>query len=209
MTANRSPHYQQLRELCIAIAGELGSGWAIKGGEAHWSQQITGPDRQELWISTGYQALDRLQIAGDYPTDMYGRIPHVRDSPRITLAANRSPKALARDIQRRLLPGYQLTLKQVLERQADQMRRFDLREQVAQRLIAAAGPDANLGSRDANHERHHVSLHPGMATVSYGGGTVDLEIPGLEPDEAVAMLTRLCQLMDTRRAANAAKARTA
>jgi len=130
---------QQLRQLARAVAAQL-DGFCVQTndeiGHAVW---LAHPDGRRLFLRRPWNHHDRVEISGHYPHSDYYFQPG--EHLRITVAIARQPAAIAREITRRLLPGYVQVLAKVrahLARQAaDDTHRAQLAERLA-RLIPGA-----------------------------------------------------------------------
>lgn len=119
---------EKLAPLAEDIARHLGQDWTAEPFMNH-AFTLRHPDGRGLFARTEYNS-SRLLISGDYPT--FERRPvrprsEVRD--RITVDSLRGGEAIAKDITRRLLPGYTLALAEV-------------HEQIAALTVAANGVQA-------------------------------------------------------------------
>jgi hypothetical protein len=105
----------RLAELAPLVAKALGEGWKREkreGGEpTHYIALVHGDERVGLHVSYPY---GRLNISGSltHIKDTRGENPYVRgeENPKITASLDRSPEQIARDIKRRVLPGYRAVL---------------------------------------------------------------------------------------------------
>ena len=184
----------QLRALARGIAEHL-DGFRVVAddelGHAAWLEHADG--RRLLLRRLGAQG-GRVEIRGAFPqSDYYFQ---VGERPRpITVAAGRSPAAVASEITRRLLPGYAQVLGRVQARIARQADDHHSRARVAERL-AAIIPGASV--RDDG--RHVVTVHWSAPARSIGSGDIELRKAGalatLEADSLpVATIERLAEVL--------------
>ena len=109
----------RLAELAPLVAKALGEGWKREkreGGEpTHYIALVHGDERVGLHVSYPY---GRLNISGslNHIKDARGENPYVRgeENPKITASLGKSPEQIARDIERRVLPGYRAVLVKAL-----------------------------------------------------------------------------------------------
>jgi hypothetical protein len=117
--AERARKIATLRALTAAIAKALGEGFQAKEDkELEHVGEIRHADGRCINLnSSWYERQRRLNVSGDYPRDegnngsysdpkSWGAIAYNESPPSITVSADRSPEAIARDIQRRFLPEY-------------------------------------------------------------------------------------------------------
>lgn len=103
-----------LRGRAEGIAAALGEEWqALVSGPLNATLQ--GPQGEEITIVPNYRTPERAELFGLYPAatrlQKLGGADRGRpDSPRVNVTLTRDAKALARDISRRVLQDYTLTL---------------------------------------------------------------------------------------------------
>jgi hypothetical protein len=185
-----------VRERAPQIAAALGPDWAVDVTADTPGVHIAHRDgRRLLFLRVPYNAPGRLAISGVYPPvdSVYGRDA---DPVQITVGVDRPAEAVAREITRRLLPGYEPLLAQAVEQAQQRAAEAAQRDHAVERLCQALP-----GTRPITRERHHwpkvaLSLHsrPGSWQGSgevYPGGTVQLTMHSLPADLAVALLETL------------------
>lgn len=118
------------------VARCLGGGWTVEypGGER--VARLVGPGEAALVVYLTWH--DRVEISPVFPRgrngDHYG--PYQFEPAKITVASSRPPAAIAKDIQRRLLPAYLPALAEaVARRDRDAQHQREARA-VADRLAA-------------------------------------------------------------------------
>ena len=133
-----------LRELTPAIAEQLvvstGQGWWAEVSEPHERFDrpgflLHGPGEARLRVEKGnnHDVMTRVRILGLYPTKAHHY--WYRDVTRdITVAVERGPEAIGKEIARRLLPGYLPSLyeaqRRIAENEADIARRLARRDTI-------------------------------------------------------------------------------
>lgn len=93
------------------VARSLGTKWQVQGHNDWYAEVFT--DRYRIELSIGYPH-KRIGISGRYPRDYeparWQRTEAGDPVDSITVAVDRDPKAVAREITNRLLPGYEKLL---------------------------------------------------------------------------------------------------
>lgn len=100
MTTSLQMENQRNQAIASAVANRLPEDWNHAPNPSHWAGIIDGPEGMRL-------ILGRNEVRGQLP-DLHGC--HVPDEEskrcRIGVSLTREPKAIAREITRRLLPGH-------------------------------------------------------------------------------------------------------
>jgi hypothetical protein len=170
-----------------ALNDQTAGGWRV---DAAWAEEYPlhnvmmadGPDRMRIQIRPARQR-GRLVIGGSYPY-IPGRSPrHGRIE--ITVAADRGPAVIAREITRRVLPEYGKLLAALLAELAEEAQMLDARNVLAERIRWAV-----TGARVSHGETSsEVSLDPGRsARISYRADEVSLELKWLPVDAAMKII---------------------
>jgi hypothetical protein len=146
---------QQLREFARAVATQL-DGFEFQTndeiGHAVW---LGHPDGRRLFVRRLWNDHDRIEVSGHYPhSDYYFQSGEHR---RITVAIAREPAAIAKEITRRLLPGYVQVLAKVQAHLAKQAAGDTRRAELAARL-ARLIPGASVHD-DGPPQHHHPLVH--------------------------------------------------
>ena len=161
------------------VARELGEGWTATTDSGRYGFTLVNDGRR---IYAQDMPGGRLRIAGQYPATLYGLAPL-----KITVAADRSPAAIAADIRRRFLPAYEARYAKAVAVAEQDARDAEAREQLAARLMAVSPSTYRAGGRD---ERDVI--FPGYgnrATVNNAGTAVEIEARDVPADLAVRVLT--------------------
>lgn len=103
------------RQTAGLVAAELGFTVDTNPDVAeHRGVYLDGPDGERLFVALDWRNADRVEISGTFPpNDVYGLT-----RPEIGVSRDRGPAVIAREITRRLLPGYREQLAQVAEANA-------------------------------------------------------------------------------------------
>jgi hypothetical protein len=104
----------------LAVAAELGDQWTARSGNGQ-SAHLVGPKGARVHVVMGgYQLAGRVQLSWRLPRELTEHAPNGTVTNRkITVADSTSPRLVARDITRRLLPGLVELLELVTQRKAD------------------------------------------------------------------------------------------
>lgn len=178
-----------LRQATGMVVTELGEGWAVdvEKTETHGGAvYVNGPDGMGLYFRATGDLNSRIAISGDYQVDRRGNVNWhmVPDSVSITVARERGPAVIAREIERRLIPTYRERLAAYRAALDDERARQDhaaqLRADLAKR---SGGTVVNMG---------RVVMRPGgnylgeFEVPEHGGG-VSVEIRWITDDQARAL----------------------
>lgn len=154
-----------------------------------WNVPLNGPNGARIFLS-----LDRgrVEVGGAYPDGYYQALGS-QERHEITVALSRGPVTIAREIVRRLLPGYLATLAEVQEKMRLDQEAKDMRQVAAERLAEVLSiPGVHL--RDG--ELSWFSDTPagyGSARVNYGGGTAAIEARSVTLEVAERILCVLAE----------------
>jgi hypothetical protein len=181
--------HEILRQTAGMVASELSDAEGVwKADSTARTVVLVRPDGARLSFGTvDPYTVDKLRISGRYPdgvlgsNGMYG-LEHAR----IGVARERGPRAIAREIERRLLPAYLPELRRaqawLAERHADEA----VRDAVVRELSAIAGNAPGM------HAPYTVGVpgSGGRLEVQLGG-RVRVERLVLGPEEAAELLRML------------------
>jgi hypothetical protein len=142
-----------------AVAKALGKGWKLLPADAEQSCEsrvaIDGPDSERIVMRTdGYDSRGRIRIYGTTP-DRAMRY----SSSEITVARDKDPAAIARDITRRLLPAYRKIAAEAKEKHAQENAYKATCEATKATLVKAGG-------ETLAHSEERVWFQGGEAQVS-------------------------------------------
>ncbi len=94
--------------------------------DMRWNKfaHLIGSDGQEIQVQNGdYKTKNRLNFFGCFPKNEKGEHMHYGALPSITVAVEKSPEKIARDIEKRLLPIYLPELEKAIE-QVEQSNKY-------------------------------------------------------------------------------------
>lgn len=165
---NSADHF---REFAGKLAAELGM-TVTRAGEHGSGIQLGGVDGEPgYWLNAPWNSAGRVEVTGVYPQSSYW----CKTRPSITAAIDRGAAAVARDIRRRLEPGYLELLAETNaynERAAAASR---AREQVALR-VEELFPGA---THRVSHRQSERSTTVGVGSFGTGG---DVKLPSAGDD---------------------------
>lgn len=169
-------------------------GWSVAACEYEHLVKIGDGSGRLISLHGTWAGDGRISISGNYPTgpngyaDCYGRraIAYNESLPRITVAADKSPKAIAGDIQRRLLPQFlAIHAKAVELQQRDQKSANDAK--AAGQRLAAAG--ARLGKFDGGYQTFDIPYNDhGYIRDGRVCGSVCMDLRSIPIDKAEAII---------------------
>lgn len=172
------------KEVAAEVAPLLGDGWTFKDDPQHFGGTVLGPDEADLFFRMDGK---RLVISGSYPDGAYNKA-YGYETHRITVSPGRPAEAIAKEVQRRLLPHYLPTLATVLRRIQQHDEGVDGQRRAAAELAAIVG-------EEPRESEVYVSLHQhgtyGKVRVLHGGDRVSLELSSLDVDRAKRVLAIL------------------
>lgn len=177
--------------MAAAVARHL-PGWRVKG-EEHRARVLVNEDGAEVYFRQEYNKPDRIEVSGAFPrselsSSYFG--PHGQRFV-ISCALSRGPEKIARDVERRLLPGY---LPKYAEARAS-------RDAHDQQLRDAEKLAADLGlvfGEQVRGSHHDWTIYPttlgGVRTVvkvqGYGSVNFDVDVEGPENARKLARFVR-------------------
>ena len=145
-----------VRQIAAFVAYALGEGWSADTSDAvaeHHGAYIDGPEGARLWLALGGLNYgrddDRLTIRGNYPSTRqryrngWSKSYGETRTDEISVARDRDPAVIAREIRRRLLPGYLGMLADAVRVNAE----VEARADKAQRLRADLADRLGKGTR--------------------------------------------------------------
>jgi hypothetical protein len=177
-----------------AVAAALGAGWqAVPSHER--AAYVRHRDGRGLFLyamTQPWSARGRCEVTGEYPPGQAWRRRRVS----VTVSMGRDPRAVARDLERRLLPAYGPEFAAALESEAAEAIAAESRESFVAAVLAAVPGSERVTAGVPDHEarlrlrghgyRHDVRVRTGM-----DGTVADLDLRGLVAAEALAMLAAL------------------
>ena len=150
-----------MQKLATDIAAHLTGSWTVKPNDedGNWRAYILGANDERLFLSNMWGGgKGRIYISGSFPSGL----SHTDSS--ITVAATKTPSQIAKDIERRLLPAYQIALAAAKE----QIAAADRAEMARLATIAEVEKIIDLPFT-ADHTGKRASRHveAGIIRVSY------------------------------------------
>lgn len=134
------------------VADLLPEGWVHTPHPTHWAGIIDGPEGMRL-------LLGRNEIWGELPEDHGCYVPdEVHERRRIGVTLTREPKAIAREIIRRLLPGYTEAYREIAARAAEYRKLKEQSEALAEKARRLIPRDL-IPKIETSGERVRVTLH--------------------------------------------------
>ena len=171
-------HYHDRRKRTLlnaarGIASRL-DGWSLREPSEDWGGcmlVLAGPSAQTLeliWCN----GRERAEVRGVFPKLPGGRDAYVRHEDekrsRIGVSLTRPPEALARDIQRRLLPAY----RQVFERVSRQVQQAHASHEDAESLLAELVTICGKKPQtDSQRRRHEIVFRDITGSAQVTGST--------------------------------------
>lgn len=184
----------EVHDLAAGVAAALGDGW--KAVPSHdLAAFLRHPDGRGLFLyalSQPWSARGRVQVTGEYPRHQSWR----RRTVQVTVGMGREPQAVARDLERRLLPAYSAEFAVAMEAEAVRVAGWAGVERFAAAVLAAvpgsrrqtqAVADGEAMLRlDGHGYRNYVRIRSGSE-----GTVFDVDLRGVDAGEAVRMLAAL------------------
>ncbi len=143
----------ELIRIASGIAAALGPEWSRReeDTESDWRAYLDGPDDMHLFLSNTWAGQGKLHISGVFPQNTY------HENVKINVNLMRSPEAIAKDITRRLLPGYRAELAKGLKQEQEQKEHDAGKQRTIRELSALLGA-----------QEHHCH-YAGIASIEVTG----------------------------------------
>lgn len=174
------------RVLVEQVALYLGPPWKFNSlGEASpWRFEIIDGTGKTLFLRPDKK---RLIISGHFPADK--TCADHRDYKKITVSLNRSPKDIAGDISRRLIPHYLKAFDQAAER-------FQQQQAKKQTIFFIAQLVKNIShGRLIDHDKRDPSIYfDGGEARIWSDETISLKLNKLSPAQAIQILSLLSEV---------------
>ncbi len=175
------------RQTAALVADQL-EGFTVDTSEeydGHRGVYLDGPNGARLFLALDWRNSDRLEVSGIYPR---GTQLHNVERHEIGVRRDRGPAVIAREITRRLLPGYLTDLERVQADNDERATMRDRRQSVARELAELAG-----GTVDAQDDRstqagvrwfHNNGDSYGDVRINYRADSVSIDIRSLPVEVA-------------------------
>lgn len=178
----------------LVVDGYMGSAFTLTLPDASEALRFTF---REYGAQQGKMGVHGRYI-GDSPRSVC--VSHERQPDSINCSASKSPAAIARDIERRLLPGYRANLKLVAAKVAEINVATSARDAVLAKLEAITGTKAHVaGGGRAPFEREQAVVLPlpemdnGYGSFQIGpGGYIQIDLRSINESQAIAIAKLLC-----------------
>lgn len=146
MTSTTAP---TMLDQIAPIATALGAGW-VATARGYGGAHLDGPDGVRIHVTADdwrKANAGRLFLRSSFPDELTG---HLYGTPatRISVGGERTPEAIARDIERRLLPAHREALAVARQRKTESDAEDARRHAVMLQVLAAMGEGANAWRED-------------------------------------------------------------
>jgi hypothetical protein len=172
-------------EVAKALTAQTGDSYVAECHPEHWGADIVGPDGVRLFCADAERyggKAERVEIMGSYPTGYLNKVGRAEDFA-IKVRRDRGVETIAKEIVRRLLPGYLPELARVVERIASHDKGKSDQQATAERLAAMFGETV----RDGEFQPR-IGNGYGTVRVLTGGDKVSLDLNYIDVDMAERML---------------------
>ena len=167
--SNEQKTTKTLREIAEEIALALGSDWTRSakfdeddaGERTQWRARLEGPHGEALFLSNTWGPKGMLHISGWVPDYVDRQTVSIPTMPSINVSLAKSPQAMAKDIQRRLLPEFRTILADLLKKHMADLERKDGIRKTKYRVAEILG---GLAKEDSE--------------LIYGHGSFDIQVCG-------------------------------
>ena len=194
----REQEDRELEELINSIAEAMTGNWVMQpcngNRDGRTIQEEGTPYR--LWIWKPYQkgGKTRIEISGLFRVDNEWVGDYVRDRPKaITVSAERTPAAIVKDIERRLLSAYKEKMSEAIIGYTNAKKREAEAKEMAERLRQIIG-GAIYPNQNRGEHVFYISHYNNPRVVSVDGGvnefnkTVSLKLDYLTEEQATTVL---------------------
>jgi hypothetical protein len=180
-------------EVARHLGDMRGERWTVAEGWHDWQRRLHGPYGELLFIGINPRTEDRVHVTGELPK--CDTPPEERHS--ISVAATRTPAAIAAEIDRRLLPNYLADLNWVREHNAKSERwhvaRSETLAHVASLFGAVYEPEACDPGRSSTRQELTVRGEGWTVTATMQGAglTMDVQLSRIPAADAYELLAEL------------------
>jgi hypothetical protein len=180
-------------EVARHLGDRRGEKWTAGEGYHSWQRRLHGPYGEVLFVNIRPNHEDRIRVSGELPRcDCRPEDDHT-----ITVAASRTPKAIAAEVDRRLLPGYLADLNWVRERNAHAGLQYTHRVLTLERIAGLFGvvyqPEDYDPGRSSSRAELTVRGDGWTVTVTMQGPalTMDVQLSRIPEADAYELLAEL------------------
>ena len=170
------------------IALYLGRPWKFNTleQESCWQRQIIDGQGRGLIISKEYNQ-PKFKISGRF--DRQVTDPNQRDFCSIGVSINRQPKAIAADIQRRLLPRYLTAFDIARNRFLENQRKAELLDAIAQSFLKIS--KGSIISHQSCDTQKNIRFDHGMVTLYGHSEEISMDLKRLNIEQAIQIAALL------------------
>jgi hypothetical protein len=179
-----------------AVATALGEGWSLRRDPEAHNLHLDGPDGLTIWFRFGgWQNEGRIEVhSGAHELNKH--LAYNQGWPKITVARGRLPGDIAKEIIRRLLPGYRELHAEVMDRKRQNDEWHRQRDAFHARLLTALG---GIGEGRTNPRGERDSIHIGNysrgGNIEVNSDSIKLDLRLDNPDEAVRLAVALREIL--------------
>ena len=183
-----------MTRFAVALARAMGAGWRAEAMHERGAH-LRHRDGRALFLHAPtypFSMQGRVEVSGVYPHRQAWR----RDRASVTVGISRDPAAIAKDLQRRLMPAYEAELAVALAAEAAQEAAAAEVGRVAAAILAAVpGSDQEVQGVPYGEARVRLRGHGYRHDVRVRGGRdgveVDMDLRGVPAGDVLRMLTAL------------------
>lgn len=195
---DRQESERRLRVMAPEIAFALGCELAERD-DSHVVEMLH-PEGFKLFFNAGWSGgYDKISIGSSWPLDEDRRqVTSSYDAsiPRINVSVTRTPKAIAREVERRFLPEWRPLWEASMARLDSSRKHEDETKSNAAELAEIAGVDPSEVDKNGRFSLYHSSIFPeSISEVKVSGDSVTLEIY-CDVDNARDILRTLVKLAE-------------
>jgi len=170
---------EEFQSFAKAVAAALDWTYCEREADRRDSADIDGPDGMKLYLNNGYWDHSRITIMGSRPQSESRNHFSVNwpDNLRITVAPNRSATAVAKDIERRLLPNYREAFQKASEDIAERHQQRMEAERIANNIADILGCEVSQNNGPgSDFQVHPRNLKKGYADIRVSEYSNEVEI---------------------------------
>lgn len=192
MTAQADEVREATKNLAPEIAGLLGPGWVAVPEDDDRSvwRHIHGPESEDLVLYVPYNSRGQIEITGAPPREYLAKQIGGWERTAIGVSVQRGAEAIAKEIQRRLLPLYRPRIGAALQRIAEHDRWEQDRRRRLERFAACLKcKEKDIGDNGLRtHLRRDLGDVSSVEVKLHSEGKVGVELYDIPDDLAVEVL---------------------